>query len=265
MTTWWAGRKGLKVELSTQPGLHFIFWESDLNGENERGAEELELAYAVTVHKSQGSQFGITFVVVPNPCALLSPELLYTALTRHQQKCVLLVQGDPVDLRRVAGPLQSETGRRLTRLFRPPSPFEGADGAIHDGSHVHRTANGELVISKSEVIVANTLKTLGVDYLYEQPLVMSDKTRRLPDFTIHRPGQPTVYWEHLGMLDKAGYRKNWASKKKWYVDHGIAPWTDGGGQAGILVWSTEDRAPAGIDAQEIEQLAINVFGHRGAQ
>lgn len=262
MATWWAGKKGLKVELSTQPGMHFVFWESDLNGDNERGAEELEVAYAVTVHKSQGSQFGITFVVVPNPCALLSPELLYTALTRHQEKCVLLIQGDPTDLRRVAGPLQSETGRRLTRLFRPPSPFEGADGAIRDASHVHRTANGELVISKSEVIVANTLKALGVDYLYEQPLVMSDETRRLPDFTIHQPGQPTIYWEHLGMLDKAGYRADWESKKKWYADHGITPWTDGGGPGGVLVWSTEGRPPAGIDAQEIARLAGEIFGQR---
>lgn len=260
MATWWAGRKGLKVELSTQPGLHFIFWESDLNGDNERGAEELELAYAVTVHKSQGSQFGITFVVVPNPCALLSPELLYTALTRHQEKCVLLVQGDPADLRRVAGPLQSETGRRLTRLFRAPSPFEGADGALRDGSHIHRTANGELVISKSEVIVANTLKMLGADYVYEQPLLMPDKTRRLPDFTIQRPGQPTIYWEHLGMLDKAGYRADWEAKRKWYAAHGIGPWTEGGGPNGILVWSTEGQPPAGIDAQEIEGLAREVLG-----
>jgi AAA domain/UvrD-like helicase C-terminal domain len=259
IATWWAGRKGLKVELSTQPGLHFTFWESDLNGDNENGVEELELAYAVTVHKAQGSQFRLTLVVVPNPCALLSPELLYTALTRHQQKCVVLVQGDPMDLRRVAGPLQSETGRRLTRLFRPPHPFQAADGRIRDGSHVHRTANGDVVISKSEVIVANTLKALGVDYLYEQPLVMSDGTRRLPDFTIHRQGMPTVYWEHLGMLDKAGYRADWESKKDWYAAHGIAPWTEGGGPEGMLVWSTEGRPPDGIDGRAIERLARELF------
>lgn len=258
IATWWAGRKGLKVELSTQPGLHFIFWESDLNGDNERGLEELELAYAVTVHKSQGSQFGITFVVVPNPCPLLSPELIYTALTRHQEKSVLLVQGDPSDLRRVAGPLQSETGRRLTRLFRPPSPFEAADGRLHDGSHVHRTANGELVISKSEVIVANSLRSAGLAYLYEEPLIMPDGTRRLPDFTIHRPGLPTIYWEHLGMLDKAGYRADWNAKKKWYDAHGIRPREEGGGPDGNLVTTTEGRPPDGIDAQQIERLAQEI-------
>ena len=89
---------------------------------------------------------------------------------------------------------------------------------------------------------------------------MPDKTRRLPDFTIHRPGRPTIYWEHLGMLDKAGYRADWESKKQWYAAHGIAPWADGGGPNGVLVWSTEGRPPAGIDAREIAKLASEVLG-----
>jgi hypothetical protein len=264
MAVWWAGTKGLKVELSTQPGLQFIFWASELNGDDERAGEALELAYAVTVHKAQGSQFGTTLVVVPNPCPLLSPEMLYTALTRHRTNCVLFVQGDPADLRRLAGPARSETARRLTRLFRPPDPFEGPDGTILDGSHIHRTANGEMVISKSEVIVANTLRSLAVEYLYEQPLVMPDGTHRLPDFTIPRLGKPTVYWEHLGMLGKAGYRANWEAKRAWYATHGILPWTDGGGPNGILAWSVEGIEGNGIDAVEIEQLAREILGIPGS-
>ena len=50
-----------------------------------RGRNPLELAYCLTVHKTQGSEFGVTFVVLTNPCWLLSRELLYTALTRHQE------------------------------------------------------------------------------------------------------------------------------------------------------------------------------------
>ncbi len=33
-------------------------------------------------------EFGITFLVLPNPCWLLSRELLYTALTRHRDRFV---------------------------------------------------------------------------------------------------------------------------------------------------------------------------------
>lgn len=264
MAVWWAGNKGLKVELSTQPGLQFIFWASELNGDDERASEALELAYAVTVHKAQGSQFGTTLVVIPNPCPLLSPEMLYTALTRHRTSCVLFVQGDPVDLRRLAGPARSETARRLTRLFQPPEPFEAPDGTILDGSHIHRTANGELVISKSEVIVANVLRSLAVEYVYEQPLVMPDGSRRLPDFTIARLGKPTVYWEHLGMLARAGYRANWKAKRAWYESHGVLPWTEGGGPNGVLIWSVEGIDGSGINAEEIEQLAREVLGTPGA-
>jgi hypothetical protein len=164
---------GLWVEFSTQPGLQFTFWESELNSSKEVAHELLEVAYAITVHKAQGSQFELTFVVVPNPCPLLSPELLYTALTRHRARTVLLVQGDPLRLLEVADPAHSETARRLTCLFRAPDPFMTAEGVLLDGSHVHRSANKELTRSKSEVIVANTLRSLGVEYSYEELLRMS--------------------------------------------------------------------------------------------
>jgi exodeoxyribonuclease V alpha subunit len=53
--------------------------------------EELEMAYAVTVHKSQGSEYPI--VVIPlgsAPSMLLSRNLFYTAVTRAQTMVVLV-------------------------------------------------------------------------------------------------------------------------------------------------------------------------------
>jgi ATP-dependent exoDNAse (exonuclease V) alpha subunit len=263
VVVWGAGRKGqrpngLKIEFSTQVGRQYTFWDNELNAENERG-EFLELAYAITIHKSQGSQFGTTFVVVPDPCPLLSPELLYTALTRQRDRVVLLKQGDASTLRAFASPSRSETARRLTCLFRPADPFTLSDGTVIDGSHVHRTRNGELVRSKSEVIVADTLYALGIEYGYEVELAMPDKTRRLPDFTIRASNHKPVYWEHLGMLDRPGYAADWKAKQQWYAAHGILPWTDGGGPDGTLVSATENLSSAGIDAQAIEALAREVF------
>jgi hypothetical protein len=250
---------GLWVEFSTQPGLQFTFWESELNSGNESARETLEVAYAITVHKAQGSQFERTFVVVPNPCPLLSPELLYTALTRHRMHTVLLVQGDPMRLLELANPAHSEIARRLTCLFRLPDPFTTVDGTLLDGSHVHRSANNELMQSKSEVIVANTLRTLGIPYSYEELLRMPDGTVRKPDFTIRATGRP-IYWEHLGMLDLAGYRADWEAKKSWYASHGVLPWSEGGGRSGTLVWSTEKVSSRGIDSHVIEALAREVLG-----
>src|SRR6185295_8173232 len=151
-------------------GVQFTFWESELNARGENAGEVLEVAYAITVHKAQGSQFETTFVVIPNPCPLLSPELIYTALTRQRTRTVLFVQGNPLEMLALADPARSETARRLTCLFRPPDPFMTAAGTLLDGSHVHRSANGELMRSKSEVIVANTLRAHGIEYAYEELL-----------------------------------------------------------------------------------------------
>lgn len=259
MVVSWIKRDGVKVEFSTQPGLQFTFWTSELNSEKERGSELLELAYAITVHKAQGSQFGLTLVVIPNPCLLLSPELIYTALTRQRDRVVVFFQGSPTDLLQLAAPSRSETARRLTRLFRLPDPFETSEGDLLDGSHVHRTANGEMVRSKSEVIVANILHSLGVPYAYELELVAPDGSRRSPDFTIQRTGKRPIYWEHLGMLNSAGYRADWDARRTWYASQGILPWTEGGGAGGVLIWSTEATEGPGIDSVSIGQLASEVL------
>ncbi|MGN1129304.1 MAG: ATP-binding domain-containing protein, partial [Candidatus Flemingiibacterium sp.] len=57
--------------------------------------EELEHAYAITVHKSQGSEYPIVIMPMYSSCPpqLLSRNLLYTGVTRAQ-KMVILV-GDP--------------------------------------------------------------------------------------------------------------------------------------------------------------------------
>ena len=65
-----------------------------------------------------------TFVVLPNPCWLLSRELLYTGLTRHQERLVILHQGLVAEFRRFAHETFSEVARRITNLFADPFPRE---------------------------------------------------------------------------------------------------------------------------------------------
>lgn len=56
--------------------------------------EELELAYAVTIHKSQGSEYpAVVIPLLGGPKMLMNRNLLYTAVTRAKS-CVTLV-GDP--------------------------------------------------------------------------------------------------------------------------------------------------------------------------
>ena len=53
---------------------------------------EHELAYAVTVHKSQGSEYGDVLVLLPDDedHPLLSRQLVYTGITRAKQRAVIL-------------------------------------------------------------------------------------------------------------------------------------------------------------------------------
>ena len=60
--------------------------------------EELDLAYAVTVHKSQGSEFPAVIIpVLRFPPMLMTRNLLYTAVTRGKR--LVLIIGDPARVR----------------------------------------------------------------------------------------------------------------------------------------------------------------------
>lgn len=136
-----------------------------------------------------------------NTCFILGRELLYTALTRQQNKVVLLVQGKASDLRTYSGPRYSEVARRYTNLFRKPDMLDDGDGLFLEKGLIHRTDRGELVRSISEVVVANALHSEGIDYSYERALRGHDGMDRYPDFTVvDRITDQTVFWEHLGML-----------------------------------------------------------------
>ncbi|MDO5146874.1 MAG: ATP-dependent RecD-like DNA helicase [Eubacteriales bacterium] len=55
------------------------------------GLDELELAYAITIHKSQGSEYpAVVLPLLTGPSILCNRNLLYTAVTRAQ-KCVAII------------------------------------------------------------------------------------------------------------------------------------------------------------------------------
>ena len=53
--------------------------------------EGVETVYAMTVHKSQGSQFDTVAVLLPGPDSpILTRELLYTAVTRAKNRVIVV-------------------------------------------------------------------------------------------------------------------------------------------------------------------------------
>ena len=62
------------------------------------GLEDLDLAYAVTVHKSQGSEYpAVILPILAGPSALFNRNLLYTAVTRAKKAVVLVGSRSAVD------------------------------------------------------------------------------------------------------------------------------------------------------------------------
>ena len=213
------------------------------NGEL-KGDSKLELAYGLTVHKAQGSEFGITVLVLPKEAPTLSRELLYTGLTRYQEKLVLMIQEDTSKLYELSRPEKSELRHRSTRLFE--TSIRAGPDVPYPENLIHQTKNGEEVRSKSEVIIADTLQNLGISYEYEKQLTPEDDPEdyRWPDFTVSYEGD-TYYWEHLGLLHKPDYREKWERKREWYDEHGLSD----------QLITSRDTPEGGIDSGEIEEIA----------
>ena len=71
--------------------LEVLFDEERLVAYDRAALEDLELAYAITVHKSQGSEYPTVILALPAGAPqLLTRNLLYTAVTRAKQKLLVV-------------------------------------------------------------------------------------------------------------------------------------------------------------------------------
>jgi hypothetical protein len=233
------------VVFAGRPGLSVGYRSRDF----PEGSGPLELAYALTIHKAQGSEFQTVFVVLPRNSGLLSRELLYTALTRSRRRLVLLVEGDDASF--LYGLTQrSETARRNTNLFRGVVR-EQADLPPYAEHLIHRTDRGELVRSKSELVIANMLHHIGIDYQYERVVEGTSEPGRLrPDFSFVDPAGELIIWEHLGMMSREDYKRGWEWKRNWYDKNGFT--------LGVNLFTTADDVRGGLDSTDVRKVADNI-------
>ena len=240
----WGQNKFLKIEYASQLGCNYSYTEKE--DFSDEGTDPLELAYALTVHKAQGSQFTAVIVVLSDKCFLMSKELLYTALTRQKDLLIILYDQEAYNLKKYSSMEYSDIARRYTDLFEAPKIVE-VNQKYFEENLIHRTKNGIMVRSKSEVIIANMLCDNGIeDFLYEEKLPLGD-TYKLPDFTFKDAASGTyIIWEHLGMLGNAEYKAAWEEKKKIYEANGFSE-----ANGNLIV--TEDGLNGSIDSQVIQE------------
>ncbi|MGR4000339.1 MAG: AAA family ATPase [Alphaproteobacteria bacterium] len=238
------------VEFADRSDRRFSFISSDFSEEDQ---PHLDLAYALTVHKAQGSEFDSVIVVLPSHSRLISREMLYTALTRQKRRIWILHQGSFdrfLDLRQYRA---SDMAARLTNLFHTTAYKERL---------IHRTLRGEMVRSKNELVIANILcgmeKGGSLTYDVEPRLPFDDGSGRWADFRVEAKGQ-IWYWEHCGMLNDKHYRDRWERKKKLYADNGFTIYSDKNTNGRLIV--TEDGPEQGLDSKAIEETIQKLFSN----
>lgn len=204
-----------------QHGPHVYFPEthspialSGKYGMRKSESEFFELAYAISVHKSQGSGFDHVFLILPNRSALLSKEMVYTGLTRSRGTVTLFIQGKNTDARNKSvlekARARSYTLARRTTLLLP-YPFR----------YYSLEADGKFIESRVELLIYQALKErqdkLGeAVFKFHYELRANIGGQEVPiktDFTIETPNG-TWYWEHLGMLAKKNYVWTWDNVKR---------------------------------------------------
>ena len=126
---WYVGRPLLVTEndyglnlFNGDTGVVVAAGDEQVSAAFERGGRIVELSptrlaavdtvYAMTVHKSQGSQFDTAAVVLPEPRSqILTRELLYTAVTRAREELVLVGSEEAIRAA-VARPIARASGLR---------------------------------------------------------------------------------------------------------------------------------------------------------
>lgn len=105
----------------------------------------------------------------------------------------------------------------------------------------------EMVRSKSELIIANTLNRKGIPYRYEYPLQLRQGKIFHPDFLcLNVRTRKEIYWEHFGMLDIPEYAENAVHKLKLFNENDILLGKN-------LIITTESRLTP-ISSSQIEKV-----------
>lgn len=109
------------------------------------------------------------------------------------------------------------------------------------------TVLGERVRSKSEILIANALHSMGLIYKYEKPLYTNSGKSIYPDFTIlDVKNRREIYWEHLGLIDDEDYLNHNLWKIDEYKKMGI--------YVGINLVISYESASRPLGTKEIDQL-----------
>ncbi len=108
-----------------------------------------------------------------------------------------------------------------------------------------------MVRSKSELVIANHLFDVGLQYFYERPLEGTKSPGQIaPGLLFVTDAGDVIIWEHLGMLDRDDYRRGWEWKRAWYENNGF--------KIGETLFTTQEDERGCLDSVLIQETADRV-------
>ena len=114
----------------------------------------------------------------------------------------------------------------------------------------YQTSAGEIMRSKSELLIAERLRALEVPYRYEPCVKLKERRASIkvhPDFQVLNVRlRKEFYWEHFGMLDDEEYREHNLEKILLYEKNGYFP--------GVNLLITHETQEHPLDLQVVDML-----------
>jgi len=212
-----------------------------------RTESRIDLGYAVTIHKAQGSDFEHVILVFSQINPFITRELLYTGFTRPRVKLHLLVHNDLKDelaLVLARAYENSLVEQRRTLLFgHKGSPFKPYKLVLENKTVIQ-------VDSKIECLIAQVLDKLGVRFEHG-PTEFYAEHRIVPDFKLFF-GEKVFYFEHLGRMDNIGYRERWYRKLETYKKLGLLD---------ILVTTSESEESSNIE-ENVKKIIDDILSNK---
>lgn len=117
---------------------------------------------------------------------------------------------------------------------------------------IYETKKGEMVRSKSEMMIADAYYELDIPYRYEAKLILQNGLYKFPDFTVlHKKTREIIYHEHFGILNQEEYRLKALQKIEMYQKAGIYL-----GKNLIITYETEETP---FNIRQIKKMLKKVF------
>ena len=109
---------------------------------------------------------------------------------------------------------------------------------------IYKTNGGELVRSKSEQSIGNALEDYGIEYTYDEGIIVGTRCY-YADFVITCRDGTQIIWEHFGLMDSdEDYHKKALWRMEDYRRQGWRQWRD-------LIYTFEEDVRDPRDLREI--------------